>query len=290
VAGPWSELSVIVPQALGDELLAWFAGESLGAWSCPDEGGLDRLRIFFESKAQAETAARRARALIETRNLDAPCGPVEVRDVRDGRWLERYQATLRPFPFAERFVICPSGEASSGDGRIPIKLVPGRAFGTGEHPTTRLSASLLERRVRPGERWLDLGCGTGILSLIAVHCGAARVLAADIDPEAVVVAREILAANRGGDQVETRCASAAELPDGWDGVVVNILASFFRQHAAELVRLVVPGGTVLASGFLADELEEVEAVLARHGLQSVERADLGEWRACAFIRRTEGAH
>jgi len=285
--GPWAELTCCVPSTLSDEIIGCFTTESLGAWASPGDGGDERLRIFFESMEQAQSAEFRVKALIERLGLEPRACALTVRPVADGHWLERYQAALQPFPLAERFLVCPSGEPAPGEGRIPIRLVPGRAFGTGEHPTTRLSAELLERRVRPGEGWLDLGCGTAILSLVAMHCGASRLLAVDIDPEAVRVAREVLEANRALDRVETRAGTGAALPGGWDGVVVNILASFFHAHAEELARLVNPGGTVVASGFLGDELAGVEASLAGHGLESIERVEQGEWRACAFRKNSD---
>ncbi len=180
-------------------------------------------------------------------------------------------------------------------GRIPIRLVPGRAFGTGEHPTTRICAELLEQLVRRGSRWLDLGCGTGILALVAAHCGARQVTAVDHDPEAVALAGEVVRANGMSGTIRTVCGTAAsvvgarepepeeeeeEEEDGpWDGMVANIGRSFFTTHADDLASLLVAGGTLIASGFLEEDRRGVADALNAAGLRVERTATSSEWSA-----------
>jgi ribosomal protein L11 methyltransferase len=204
--------------------------------------------------------------------------------VADGRWVERYQASLRPYPLGRRFTIDPGGgdtQRAEGDRQL-LRLVPGRAFGTGEHPTTRLCAAALEVRVDDGSRWIDLGCGSGILALVASRSGAARVLALDTDPEALTVAREVLAANGGPGVIEIRRGSTeAASGECWGGIVANIDAAFFLGRAAELAALLDPGGHLLASGFLEAQRPEVERALVRSRFEILEWRCCGEWALLA---------
>jgi len=283
----WSALLLQVPPHLADELLALLSPRSLGTWSVGGEAERSDLRIYYSTQEEAQSAHRKAARFIERVGSDPACCGLTVLSVPDERWLERYQAGLRPFPFGGKFVVCPSGETPPAGPRIPIRLVPGRAFGTGEHPTTRLCGELLERRLRAGERWIDLGCGSGILTVVALACGAAEVLAVDTDPEAVEVAREVLVANGATERVRVRQGTTSDLPQGWEGIAANILASFFLEQASALARLLGPGGTLIASGFDSEQVDEVEQALRGAGFRVVDRAGLEDWRALACIRPVE---
>lgn len=211
---------------------------------------------------------------------------VEVRPVPDARWAERYQASLRPFPIGTRFLVCPSGSTGTADGRIAIALVPGRAFGTGEHPTTRLCLEGLERAMEAGSRWLDLGTGSGLLSVAASRLGASRVDARDVDPEAVEVAAETFVRNGLDASVRAEVGSTEELGDGaYDGVVANIATSFFVTGGArEIARVLAPGGILLAAGLLVEDDAQVSGSLAAAGLRVVGRHDDAGWRLLVASR------
>jgi ribosomal protein L11 methyltransferase len=201
--------------------------------------------------------------------------------------VERWQASLSPIPLGARFVVLQSEAAAAPDGREPIRLIPGMAFGTGEHQTTRLCAAALEERVAPGSRWLDLGTGTGLLAIVAARCGAARVLAVDLDREAAEVAFSVVAANAAGDVVEVRAGSIAERRgETFDGIVANIQASFFMANAALLANALVDGGVLLASGFLDEDVAEISSALGAAGLRVAARGSDGSW-ACLLARRSE---
>jgi ribosomal protein L11 methyltransferase len=202
-----------------------------------------------------------------------------VESVADGRWAERWQEGLRPFPLGERFEVHPAGRVEgAAQGRLPVLLVPGRAFGTGEHPTTRLAAAALERHVRPGSRWLDLGTGTGLLALLAVRLGAGTVVARDTDPDAVEVAQETLEANGAGEVTLALGSMETLAQAGFDGVAANIVAPFFLEHAAGVASLLAEGGVLLATGLLDEETPEVAASLERAGLRVETTEADGPWR------------
>jgi ribosomal protein L11 methyltransferase len=285
----WSLLAATVPRRLGDALLALLGAESLGVWAAEPEGDEVRLRFYFASTARAREARSAAERTLRHAGVDLARCELTLCGVADERWLERYQQSLQPFPLGSRFVVCPAGQAAPGGGRVSLQLVPGRAFGTGEHPTTRLCVELIERRLRPGDRWVDLGCGSGILSLVALACGAREVLALDVDPSAVEVAREVLARNGAEGRVELVQGSTPQVPAGRDGIVANILSPFFLEQAPELARRLRDGGMLLASGFDAVQHREVREALSAVGLREVEQAAHGEWRATASVReRSDG--
>ena len=153
--------------------------------------------------------------------------------------------------------------------------------------TTRLCAAALEQQVAAGSRWLDLGTGTGLLAIVAVRCGASRVLAVDNDPQAVSVATSVVAANGAGDRVEVREGSIADRGgETFDGIVANIQSSFFLASAPEIAAAMADRGVLLASGLLVEDLPEVEArARGRRDLRSPSRSRTGRGRSLCARRR-----
>jgi ribosomal protein L11 methyltransferase len=257
----WGAFEIELPDDRVDDLIGSLPADCLGVRARSAARGLTRLVVYLPSIASARTAA-----------LGLPRWPElavgQVERVPDGQWLERYQAALLPFRVGRRFLVDPAGTAAAPGGRRTlIRLVPGRAFGTGEHPTTRLCVAWLEREVRPGTDWADVGCGSGILAVVAAHCGARRVRALDDDPQAVEVAREVVAGNGLAERVDVREGGPERLePAGYDGVVVNISAAFFRDGAGPIARALRPRGVALACGFPAAESATVARALAAAGL------------------------
>ena len=265
----WFAVAIVVPERLADETVGLLAAQGLGATIDVAGAGSSLLRLYTVTRAEAEALVQQARAVLAALGEPAAIEQASIEAVADGRWVERFQAALRPFPLGTRFVVQPAERESAAtrEPRVPIVLVPGQAFGTGEHPTTRLCAEALERYVRAGSSWLDLGCGTAILAIVARHLGAAEVRALDDDPVAVAVAREVLAANGLDRQVGLGTGSIeAAGASRWDGIVANIERSFFLARAAELAATLRPGGWLVASGFLGEDVAEVDAALGAAGL------------------------
>jgi ribosomal protein L11 methyltransferase len=158
------------------------------------------------------------------------------------------------------------------DGDIVIVVDPGRAFGSGSHPSTRLALAALERHVRPGDTVLDVGCGSGVLAIAAALLGASRVHAVDIDPLAIVVTAANAA--RNGVTVHTRTAPA-------DLVVANIGAAALTELAPT-----IDGATVVLSGLLAEQADAVVAAYVDAGYDEIERPQEDGWVAPVLHRRT----
>lgn len=185
-----------------------------------------------------------------------------VRDVPDTDWVRLTQSQFGPVVAAGRIWIVPSWHRTDADlpaanparGIIRIELDPGLAFGTGSHPTTFLCLEWLAERVRGGETVLDYGCGSGILSIAARLLGAGRVQAVDIDEQAVLSARENARTNAVSIDV---CVPDA-LPAGvFEFVVANILSSPLKLLAPMLAARVAPGGSLVLSGVLERQADEV---------------------------------
>ena len=281
----WRVLRVSVPDALDDEIAAVLGGGSLGVEIAPQGPGRSELRVYLGPADDAAAWSVRAGAAAAAHGLTPAEAAIRVEGVADERWAERWQESLRPIPVGERFVVLPSASCVAPQGRIPIRLVPGMAFGTGEHETTRLCAAAVEREAAAGSAWLDLGTGSGLLAVIAALTGAARVLAVDLDPECTHVAREVVAENGVGDRIEVRTGSIeARGGETFDGIVANIQSSFFLAHADELAAALRPGGRLIASGVLGEDAAELLEAFRVAGLSAGVREDDGPW-ACLHARK-----
>lgn len=204
-------------------------------------------------------------------------------------WAEVWKEGLHPRKVSARIVVAPSWEPGDpGPGELVLLIDPGMAFGTAEHATTRGCLRLLDPLVAKGESILDVGAGSGILSIAAVLLGATDALAVESDPYACEAAREN--AERNGVaarlHVEERRASSEWLAslEPRDGAVSNIETGFLLPLVPGLSRSVVPGGWIILSGILEEEHHRVLAAAEECGLRLLAEDREGEWWSGAFIR------
>jgi ribosomal protein L11 methyltransferase len=239
-----------------------------------------------EARRQVETGLallRQAYGLPEPR----------VRFLAETDWAEAWKAGYGVLRIGRRLVVRPTwrDDYAPRPDDLLIELDPGMAFGSGLHPTTRLCLEALEDTVRPGQVVLDVGAGSGILSIAAARLGAARVLALDTDPLAVQIARENVALNRVEDvvQVEVGTVQISNLQSLSSNLIVaNILAETIMELAPALAAHLLPEGALIASGIIADRAEAVADCLRKNGVPLLERRDDGEWVALV-ARRTPAA-
>ena len=234
-----------------------------------------------------------------------PMGSLEERSIADEDWEAAWRDHFHAHRVGARTVVVPTWreyEPESDD--IVIHLDPGMAFGTGLHPTTQLCALELEKRVVPDMTVLDVGCGSGILSLIAGRLGASRALGLDIDPVAVRVARENVALNGLSDVIEIKEGSLPRngqdpltvvqrdwpqgviAAQGWDIVAANLTADVLEELAGPLAMAVRPGGLLVGSGIIADKFDQAAYALMDAGLRLIDGVSDagGDWRAIVLMR------
>ena len=206
---------------------------------------------------------------------------LETVSVRDEDWSEVWKRFYKPFRAGKTLVVKPSWEpydAKPGD-RV-IEIDPGMAFGSGTHETTGMCLELLEKAVHGGERVIDVGTGSGILAIGAALLGAASVLATDIDPVAVRVARENIALNGLSDVIAAEQGDLLENRDAvCDVCVANIIADIICQFAAPLTAHIVPGGSFICSGIIKERENDVLQALKAADYEVVEVLRRGEWVA-----------
>jgi ribosomal protein L11 methyltransferase len=215
---------------------------------------------------------------------------IEARLVADEDWAEAWKEHFHVERYGERLVVVPSWRthhAVSGD--VVLKLDPGMAFGTGQHETTRMCLEALERAVSKGSRVLDVGCGSGILSIAAAKLGATEVWAVDVDPICVRVTEENAAANSLSVRVgEGSMGASWPFPasplGGFDVIVANIIARPIIEMAADFAAALRPGGRLILSGIIGErEGDVIEALEQQRLLVDSVRA-LGEWRCIEAVR------
>lgn len=199
-------------------------------------------------------------------------------------YLDEWKRFFKPSRIGERFIVRPSWEsydASPSDHVIVID--PGRAFGTGLHETTRLVIRELERRVTPGGEVLDVGTGSGILSIAALMLGARHALGVDIDPDAVTIALENAAINGLADRFEATAEPVESLTVRRPLVIANIEARVLIPLAHPIGARVEEGGVLILSGLLAGQEDEVEAHYT--GFERLALTREGDWVALTLRRR-----
>lgn len=281
-----------------------FLEENRAYWDYIDEDlqqsmqGLSQLRLYLEASDTARlTQLRRLLEHMRRADPDGTLGTLalSVKPLPEVDWAESWKENYPPQLIGRTLAVVPYWCADEPlDGRKKIILDPGLTFGTGAHPTTRMVIEAMEERIGAGMQCLDLGSGSGILSITALRLGAQRAVGVDIDPKAEDIAREnaayngfaapeftALTANVASDRaVMERLASAH-----YDVVLVNIVADVIIALAPVLPRFLSADSTAILSGILAERLPEVEAALTAAGLCITARRSMDEWCCLCAERR-----
>lgn len=181
-----------------------------------------------------------------------------VEKLADRPWEREWIKDFRPMRFGERLWICPREFEIGEAGGVIVTLDPGLAFGTGAHATTALCLEWLDSLDLAGKTVLDYGCGSGILAIAALRLGALSAMALDIDPQAVVAARQNADVNSVAEKLTTM-QDAESVVGSFDVVLANILAGTLAEHAQSISERVSPGGCIALSGILENQIDEVLA-------------------------------
>lgn len=221
-----------------------------------------------------------------------PIGELRTRIVDEADWAEAWKGHFPVLRIGRRIVIRPTWRRHRpGPDDVVLALDPGMAFGTGLHPTTRLCLigleSLADHSIVAGARVLDVGAGSGILSIAAARLGARDVLAIDVDPIAVEATAANARRNRLARVIRSRLGTVPTGEAPVDLVLANLIASLLVRLATELVAAVRPGGAWLASGIFRDREPEVRVAFEAVGLATDERWAEEDWVALAGHREVD---
>lgn len=251
-----------------------------------EPGGAEPRVVCYVPASRLSDARAELRSLLRRTDRAGRVVALEFESQRRADWETAFHRHLRPVRTG-RLLVRPRPCAEvPRRGEIVVDLEPGLAFGTGGHPTTRMALAALERIVRPGDRVLDVGTGSGILACAAGKLGAAQVHAFDIDPQAVDAARRNVARN-GLATVEVHVADAPPTGGGsYDVVVANISAGVIVSLLPALAANTRPGGYCLLGGIIASQLGRVSAAGAQTALQQREVRNDGEWRSIELTHPT----
>jgi ribosomal protein L11 methyltransferase len=294
----WLEISLIVDPELAEaisELLSRFVSNGVVVESgvtyndAEDEGTpFGPVKVFgylAVDERIEETRQRIEEGLWHLGRIQALPEPAYT-VIHDEDWMAAWKQHYHPIQIGKRLLILPAWLENPNEGRIAVKIDPSMAFGTGTHPTTQLCMELLEKTVQVGRPVIDIGCGSGILSIGALKLGASLALAVDIDNAAIRSTKENGEANSVLSQIETGLGSVKEIREGQFSirkaplVLANILAPvIIRLFDAGLADLLEPGGKMVLSGILAEQAQGVVDAAEAHKLQKIDQSQIGDWVA-----------
>ena len=282
----WHEISIKVPWEYVEPISHLFGkyGRGLSIENAPDE--LVLLRTYLPNTSKRRLAW--IQVGVNLVRVLQPLGELEVKELDETDWQSAWKAHFSLMRVGNNLVVKPSWidyEPKPDD--VVIELDPGMAFGTGYHPTTKMCLEALEGLVRPGMKVLDLGTGSGILTIAAARLGAAYVLALDIDPVAVKEARKNFKA--GGFRNVVRLARGTvphSLAEGgcFDLAMANISARIVQERAPHLREALKPGGILVASGYVHKQQHEVAEFLVDQGFSLEKAVNSEDWATLVLYR------
>jgi len=275
----WIQVTATLPAVPEDWSLLI---DTFDRFGCPGSQIEDRPPRISGYLTEVEGAQARSDELTDA--LKALGAEVSTAIVADEDWNELWKVHFKPRRIGERLVIRPTWEEfEAGPHDVVIVLDPGQAFGTGDHPTTRLCLELLEQEPLAGQTLADIGCGSGILAIAAAKLGAHIIIASDLDPLAVAVTRENMVRNAVDFPAEAT-EGFAKLDEPVDVVVSNIISATLIRLAPDAWKAVKPGGKWVVSGIYQTNWPDVRAAAERQGfvLERVQQED--DWVAATFLR------
>ena len=288
----------------GREEIADFLQKSAKYWDFADMDELCAsepcVKAYIDDDAAADgtvAALKASLAELKSMPLGFDIGSLNtiVQTVDDSVWLNAWKEAYKPFPVGEHLLVRPSWEDEyDSRGRRVLSLDPGMAFGTGSHPTTRMCLEYIDELIKEGDSVVDLGCGSGILSIAALILGAKDAIAVDIDPIAETIAYENAALNGigrdrytvlTGDVLTDNSLRERIEAKHYPIVTANIVASVIIALAPYAAGLLETGGRFITSGIIDTREDEVAAALTAAGLSIIEIRRGGDWRAILAEKR-----
>ncbi len=281
-----------------------FLDQNRAYWDYIDETlqeklrGVSRIKLYLEETDKAGFARlEKLIAGLKEKDPEGQFGSLHMAaaPLPDTDWQESWKENYPPQPVGHRLTVLPCWLADlDTDGRLPVILDPGLTFGTGAHPSTQMVMETMEETVFPGTSCLDLGSGSGILSITALRLGAASAVGVDIDPKAEDIARENAGYNGfaapefttlTGNVLSDKKLMASLQEKHYDLVLVNIVADVIIALAPVLPRLMDNGSRLILSGILDTRLREVRAAVEQAGLEILQIKTKEEWRCISAVKK-----
>jgi ribosomal protein L11 methyltransferase len=297
----WLEVSLVVDgelaEALADLMARYVEGgvvveSGIRFDSIDDEGtpgGPVRVFGYIPVDNELETTRQKLESGLWHLAQITPLPQPVYRPIEDQDWMSAWKVNYHPIPVGTRILILPAWIEQDAGERIVVRIDPSMAFGTGTHPTTRLCLEFTEDLCQPGMDVIDIGCGSGILSIAALKLGARTAVAVDIDPLSVKATRENADANGIKTGLEIGEGSVDEVLAGGYAfstaplVLANILAPvLIRLIAAGMAQMVTPGGFLVLSGILEEQEPGVLQAARAAGLEYHARKQMGDWVSLAL--------
>ncbi len=254
----------------------------------PEDDGSSRINFYLEEGQEySELLSELGNELEKLRNIvDLGKGEIRISETEDTDWRDNWKSFFHSFEI-ENVLIKPTWEAvETKEDQIVVEIDPGVAFGTGKHETTQLCIRQMQKYLKDGDEVFDVGCGSGILSIIALKMGAAHTVGTDIDDDCIASTAANFEVNHleqslgdfyVGNLTDDKALQDQVGYDKYDVIVSNILADIIIGMAEQLKNALKPGGYLITSGIINFKEEEVKAALEAAGLRVVEINVQGEW-------------
>jgi ribosomal protein L11 methyltransferase len=247
-----------------------------------------RVSAYIPADDEMDNVREQIERSLKALALIQPLPAAQFLPIEEKNWMESWKKHFQPLKVGKRIIIIPAWIAQDPKHRIPIRIDPGMAFGTGLHPTTQLSLQLLEDYVQPGSSIVDIGCGSGILSIAAAKLGASHILGVDIDPVSVENARQHASLNEV--IADFHLGSLEEIRDGAlplkqaDVIVANILSPVLhRLVKGGIDQIIAPGGLLILSGILDEQAPDLLNAINNASLEIIAEKNMDGWHAFAAI-------
>jgi ribosomal protein L11 methyltransferase len=249
----------------------------------PDEGVIIKAYIHVNSfLAETVDGIKEAINGLTLHNIDIGKNKVSIIEVNEEDWATAWKKYYHPVKISERFTIVPTWEEYTpvNSDELIIELDPGMAFGTGTHPTTVMCIQALERTVQKGDRIIDVGTGSGVLSIAGALLGAEKISALDLDQVAVTTAKMNIELNQVQEIVEVSQNNLLEgIVEPVDGIVANILAEVIVRFTDDAAKIVKKDGYFIASGIIQQKKQDVKDALTKAGFEITETLLMEDWVA-----------
>ncbi|WP_274363242.1 50S ribosomal protein L11 methyltransferase [Paenibacillus thermotolerans] len=321
----WHEITIYTTEEATEAIADWLHGEGAGGVSIEESGNLDRkrdtslgqwyekplnnipegeavMKAYFSEHSELEqliTGLKQFLDSLPSFGIDPGKKTVETAEIREEDWADSWKQYFKPTHVSERLVIKPTWEEyEAKPGEVIVELDPGMAFGTGTHATTALCMRTLEDVIAPGDHVIDVGTGSGILSIAAAKLGAGRILALDLDPVAVSSAQENVRLNGLSDLITVRLSDLLQAIRTQEAgaedvgvklpvqvVVANILAEIILTFVDDVYQALAPGGTYVASGIITSKEQDVANALLDAGFELKGRREENDWVALVAVKK-----